>query len=27
MADLVLAQKLRWPKPVPLLMAQVFTPT
>ncbi|MHA6687655.1 DUF1403 family protein [Mesorhizobium sp. A556] len=25
-ADLVLAQKLRWPRPVPLLMAQVFTP-
>ncbi|WP_348642260.1 hypothetical protein [Mesorhizobium sp. M4B.F.Ca.ET.143.01.1.1] len=23
----MLAQKLRWPKPVPLLMAQVFTPT
>lgn len=26
LADLVLAQKLRWPQPVPLLMAQVFTP-
>jgi hypothetical protein len=25
-ADFVLAQKLRWPKPVPLLMAQVFAP-
>lgn len=25
-ADLLLAQKLRWPKPVPLLMAQVFAP-
>lgn len=25
-ADLALAQSLRWPKPVPLLMAQVFTP-
>ncbi len=25
-ADLVLAQKLGWPRPVPLLMAQVFTP-
>lgn len=25
-ADLVLAQKLRWTKPVPLLMAQAFTP-
>ncbi|MEI9402619.1 DUF1403 family protein [Mesorhizobium argentiipisi] len=26
LADLVLARKLRWPRPVPLLMAQVFTP-
>ncbi|CCV08643.1 hypothetical protein MESS2_770018 [Mesorhizobium metallidurans STM 2683] len=26
LADLVLAQKLRWQRPVPLLMAQVFTP-
>ncbi|MGE6744200.1 DUF1403 family protein [Allorhizobium pseudoryzae] len=25
-ADFLLAQKLRWPKPVPLLMAQVFSP-
>ncbi|MHA6644004.1 DUF1403 family protein [Mesorhizobium sp. A623] len=25
-ADLALAQSLRWPKPVPLLMAQVFSP-
>jgi hypothetical protein len=25
-ADFLLAQKLRWPKPVPLLMAQVFAP-
>lgn len=25
-ADFVLAQKLRWPRPLPLLMAQVFTP-
>jgi hypothetical protein len=25
LADWVLAQKLRWPRPVPLLMAQVFT--
>ncbi len=25
-ADLVLAKKLRWPQPVPLLMAQVFAP-
>lgn len=25
-ADLVLAQKLRWPRPVPLLMTQVFAP-
>ncbi|HEV2897172.1 MAG TPA: DUF1403 family protein [Pseudaminobacter sp.] len=25
-ADLVLAQKLRWPRPVPLLMAQAFAP-
>jgi hypothetical protein len=25
-ADLLLAQKLRWPKPAPLLMAQVFAP-
>jgi hypothetical protein len=25
-ADLLLTQKLRWPKPVPLLMAQVFAP-
>lgn len=24
--DLVLAQKLRWPRPMPLLMAQVFAP-
>ncbi len=26
LADLVLAQTLRWPRPVPLLMAQVFVP-
>ena len=26
LADWMLAQKLRWPRPVPLLMAQVFTP-
>jgi hypothetical protein len=27
LADLMLARKLRWPRPVPLLMAQVFAPT
>jgi hypothetical protein len=26
-ADLVLAQGLRWPRPLPLLMAQAFAPT
>ncbi|WP_184878043.1 DUF1403 family protein [Mesorhizobium sangaii] len=26
LADLVVAQKLRWPRPVPLLMAQAFAP-
>ncbi|WP_027145813.1 DUF1403 family protein [Mesorhizobium sp. WSM3626] len=26
LADLVLAQSLRWPRPLPLLMAQVFSP-
>src|SRR5690606_37669356 len=25
-ADFLVAQKLRWPRPVPLLMAQVFAP-
>ncbi|TIX52490.1 MAG: DUF1403 family protein, partial [Mesorhizobium sp.] len=26
LADLVLAQSLRWPRPLPLMMAQAFAP-